>query len=68
MSKLEEDDSNYQQKFDNLKAQIQFLDFRVYNQDELNGDLITSSISKSDITKLKGDIAFVGDTNGTAYQ
>lgn len=46
------------------------LGFRVYNNNSLAGDLITSTLSDDTINKLKtsSDIGFIGDTSSTAYQ
>lgn len=46
------------------------LNFRVYNQNTLAGDLITPTLSNDTINKLKAssDIGFIGDTSSAAYQ
>ena len=46
------------------------LNFRVYNQDTLAGDLITKSLSNDTINKLKTstNVGFIGDTSSAAYQ
>lgn len=46
------------------------LNFRVYNQNTLAGDLITPTLSNDTINKLKtsSDIGFIGDTSSAAYQ
>ena len=46
------------------------LGFRVYNGNNLAGDLITSTLSNDTIDKLKtsSDIGFIGDTSSAAYQ
>ena len=46
------------------------LNFRVYNQDTLAGDLITKSLSNYTINKLKTstNVGFIGDTSSAAYQ
>lgn len=46
------------------------LNFRVYNQDTLAGDLITPTLSNDTINKLKtsSNIGFIGDTSSAAYQ
>lgn len=46
------------------------LNFRVYNQDTLAGDLITPTLSNDTINKLKtsANIGFIGDTSSAAYQ
>lgn len=69
MSKLDSDlDPLYDQKFKELTKLIGQINFRVYNQDELNGDLITGVLTSEQVSKLFGKVAFVGDTNGEAYQ
>lgn len=46
------------------------LGFRVYNNNSLAGDLITKTLSKDTINKLKTstDVGFIGDTSSAAYQ
>lgn len=46
------------------------LGFRVYNNTSLAGDLITRTLSKDTINKLKtsSDIGFIGDISSAAYQ
>lgn len=46
------------------------LNFRVYNQNTLAGDLITKSLSNDTINRLKTstDVGFIGDTSSAAYQ
>lgn len=46
------------------------LSFRVYNGNNLAGDLVTSTLSNDIIDKLKtsSDIGFIGDTSSAAYQ
>ena len=46
------------------------LGFRVYNNNSLAGDLITSTLSDDTINKLKtsSDIGFIGDTSSAVYQ
>jgi hypothetical protein len=45
------------------------LGFRVYNNTSLAGDLITRTLSKDTINKLKtsSDIGFIGDISSAAY-
>lgn len=69
MSKLDSDlDPLYDQKFKELTKLISQINFRVYNQDELNGDLITGSLTSEQVGKLFGKVAFVGKTDGDAYK
>lgn len=69
MSKLDSDiDPLYDQKFKELTKLIRQINFRVYNQEELNGDLITQALTSEQVGKLFGKVAFVGDINGDAYQ
>jgi hypothetical protein len=37
------------------------LSFKVYNQETINGDLITDSITEDDVKKLYGEVAYVGN-------
>ena len=69
MSKLDSDiDPLYDQKFKELTKLIGQINFRVYNQDELNGDLITKTLTSEQVRKMFGKVAFVGDTNDDAYK
>lgn len=68
MSKLEDNDPLYDQKFKELTKLIGQINFRVYNQEELNGDLLTQALTSDQVGKMFGKVAFVGDTNGDAYQ
>lgn len=69
MSKLDSDiDPLYDQKFKELTKLIGQINFRVYNQDELNGDLITKTLTSEQVGKMFGKVAFVGDTNDDAYK
>lgn len=69
MSKLDSDlDPLYDQKFKELTKLIGQINFRVYNQDELNGDLITGALTSEQVGKLFGKVAFVGKTDDDAYK
>lgn len=69
MSKLDSDlDPLYDQKFKELTKLIGQINFRVYNQDELNGDLITGALTSEQVGKLFGRVAFVGKTDDDAYK
>lgn len=69
MSRLDSDiDPRYDEKFKELTKLIGKLNFRVYNQEELNGDLITDSLTTEQVSKLYGKVVFVGDINGEAYK
>lgn len=68
MRNLESTDADYKQKFRNLASLIKSLNFQVYNQDEINGDLITDKLTSEHVGKLFGSVAFVGDTQGEAYK
>lgn len=69
MSKLDSDlDPLYDQKFKELTKLIGKINFRVYNQDELNGDLITGALTSEQVGKLFGRVAFVGKTDDDAYK
>lgn len=64
---ISDDDPQRQVKVNKILKRISELKLLVYNEDVLNGDLITSTIDKEQIAKLHGSIAFVGNTNGAAY-
>lgn len=68
MYKLSESDlSSYWKTINPLLSK---LNFRVYNQDTLAGDLITKTLSNDTINKLKTstNVGFIGDTSSAAYQ
>lgn len=68
MSKSEKSEPTYNQQFSNLVKLIRQLNFNVYNQDELNGDLIINQLTSQQANKLFGKVAFVGDTNGETHR
>lgn len=69
MSRLDRDkDPNFDQKFLELIKLARKINFNVYNQDEINGDLITKTLTPEQVKKLYGTIAFVGDTTKDAYK
>lgn len=60
------DDSN-DPKLDLFKRKVRELTLQVYNKEEINGDLITDTITEETARKLSGSIAYVGDTNTEAF-
>ena len=69
MSKLDRDkDPNFDQKFLELIKLARKINFNVYDQDEINGDLITKTLTAEQVKKLYGTVAFVGDTSKEAYK
>ncbi len=69
MSKLDSDiDPLYDQKFKELTKLIGQINFRVYNQEELNGDLITQALTSDQVGKMFGKVAYVGNTDEDSYK
>lgn len=69
MSKLDSDiDPLYDQKFKELTKLIGQINFRVYNQEELNGDLITQALTSEQVGKMFGKVAYVGNTEEDSYK
>ena len=63
MSKLDRDkDPNFNQKFLELIKLARKIKFNVYDQEVINGDLITKTLTPEQVKKLYGTVAFVGDT------
>lgn len=67
LNAISDDDPQGNNKAEKIVKNIPDLRFAVYNEDVLNGDLITPTIDAKQVAKLHGTIAFVGDTNGAAY-
>lgn len=66
-----EDDPFYEHKHKQIQNYIKNLSFKVFNQDTLNGDLITNSISPELAQKLKmsgASIGFVGNINAKSFK
>lgn len=61
LQSLDEKSSDYKEKVQIIKDNMSKLSFKVYNQETINGDLITDSISENDIKKLYGEVAYVGN-------
>lgn len=57
-----------QQLTTNISKLIKDISFEVYNQEVIEGDLITSSITPEQVKKLRGKIGFIGDISGITYK
>lgn len=65
------DDPFYEHKHKQVQGLMKNLYFRVFNQDILNGDLITNTISSDLVQKLKNNsksIGFVGNINSKSFK
>lgn len=60
LSNLEADDPGYKQKVDTIKQLIKNIQFKVYNQDEVNGELMLTSLTEPYVKKLHGTVGYVG--------
>ena len=56
------------QHFQVLTKQISNLNFKVYDQDVINGDLITKNLTPKQAEKLYGEVVYVGDTEDPIYK
>lgn len=66
-----EDDPFYEHKHKQIQNYIKNLNFKVFNQDTLNGDLITNVISPELAQKIKisgASVGFVGNINSKAFK
>lgn len=66
-----EDDPFYEHKHKQIQNYIKNLNFKVFNQDTLNGDLITNIISPELAQKIKisgASVGFVGNINSKAFK
>lgn len=66
-----EDDPFYEHKHKQIQNYIKNLNFKVFNQDTLNGDLITNIISPELVQKLKtsgASVGFVGNINAKSFK
>lgn len=66
-----EDDPFYEHKHKQIQNHLKNLNFKVFNQDTLNGDLITNIISPELVQKLKlsgASVGFVGNINANSFK
>lgn len=60
LSNLDEDDPGYKQQVSTIKALLHNIQFKVYNQDEINGEQILTSLTQPYVNKLHGTVGYVG--------
>ena len=60
LSNLDKEDPQYEQKFSTIKELIHRIQFKVYNQDEINGEQILTSLTQPYVNKLHGTVGYVG--------
>lgn len=60
LSNLDSDDPSYKQQMSTIRALLPNIQFKVYNQDEINGEQILTQLTQSEIGKLQGTIGYVG--------
>ena len=64
-------ETEYVAKMPEIRNLLSKLNFRVYNKDEINGDLIVPKLDEDTINKIKvkaGNIGYIGDKNSATYQ
>ena len=64
-------EEEYISKMPEIRNLLSKLNFRVYNKDEINGDLIVPKLDEDTINKIKvkaGNIGYIGDKNSATYQ
>ena len=63
--------AEYVAKMPEVRNLLSKLNFRVYNKDEINGDLIVPKLDEDTIKKIKvkaGNIGYIGDKGSATYQ
>ena len=60
LSNLDKEDPQYEQKLSTIKELIHRIQFKVYNQDEINGEQILTSLTQPYVNKLHGTVGYVG--------
>lgn len=60
LSNLDEDDPGYKQQVNTIRALIHNIQLKVYNQDEINGEQILTSLTQQHVSKLHGTVGYVG--------
>lgn len=60
LSNLDQDDSGYKQKVATIKALLSNIQFKVYNQDEINGEQLLTSLTQEYANKIHGTVGYVG--------
>lgn len=60
LSNLDEEDPGYKQQVATIKAILHNIQLKVYNQDEINGEQILTSLTQPYVNKLHGTVGYVG--------
>lgn len=60
LSNLDEEDPGYKQQVATIKALLHNIQLKVYNQDEINGEQILTSLTQPYVNKLYGTVGYVG--------
>ena len=60
LSNLDEEDPGYKQQVATIKALLHNIQLKVYNQDEINGEQILTSLTQPYVNKLRGTVGYVG--------
>lgn len=60
LSNLDEEDPGYKQQVATIKALLHNIQLKVYNQDEINGEQILTSLTQPYVDKLHGTVGYVG--------
>lgn len=60
LSNLDQDDPGYKQQVNTIKALLHNIQLKVYNQDEINGEQILTSLTQQYVDKLHGTVGYVG--------
>ena len=60
LSNLDEEDPGYKQQVATIKALLHNIQLKVYNQDEINGEQILTSLTQPYVNKLHGTVGYVG--------
>ena len=60
LSNLDEDAPGYKQQVATIKALLPNIQLKVYNQDEINGEQILTSLTQPYVNKLHGTVGYVG--------
>lgn len=60
LSSLEVSDPEYKNKVNSIKALLKTIRFKVYNQDDIHGEQLTSELTEETAKKMKGTVGYVG--------
>ena len=60
LSNLEVSDPEYKNKVNSIKALLKTIKFKIYNQDDIHGEQLTSELTEETAKKLHGTVGYVG--------